>query len=142
MDMQTGDNSIFLLTIFSLGQSTPVRVSQYLSRPATHRLWHNSWYLCEAFIIFYFFIWFDEPDVATLKSDINLNQVNAKENGDAVKAVGDVAVRVLHQKLDRLPKDIIEYLQSRGSIEDEEFGHKQKLTTGVVHHGVLQDNLK
>ena len=80
--------------------------------------------------------------MATPKSDGNLNQVNAKENGDAVKAVCDVAVRVLHQKLDRLPKDIIEYLQSRGSIEDEEFGHKQKLTTGVVHHGVLQDNLK
>ena len=120
MDMQTGDISIFLLTIFSLGQSTPVRVSQYLSRPATHRLWHNSWYLCEAFIIFYFFIWFDEPDVATLKSDGNLNQVNAKENGDAVKAVCDVAVRVLHQKLDRLPKDIIEYLMKSGNMRYRE----------------------
>ena len=70
-----------------------------------------------------------------------LNKVDAEEDGDAVKAVADVAVCVLHQQLDRLPKDVVEDLQGRGGVKDKEFRHKEKFTTGVVHHGILQDDI-
>ena len=67
--------------------------------------------------------------------------MDAEEDGNAVEAVADVAVRVLHQQLHRLPKDVVEDLQRRGGVKDEEFRHKQELTTGIVHHGELQENI-
>ena len=70
-----------------------------------------------------------------------LHEVDAEENGYAVKAIADVTVRVLHQQLNCLPKDVVEDLQGRGCVKDKEFRHKQKLTTGVIHHGVLQETI-
>ena len=70
-----------------------------------------------------------------------LNKVDAEEDGYAVKAVANVAVSVLHQQLDSLPEDVVEDLQGRGCVKDEEFRHEQKLTTGIVHHSVLQENI-
>ena len=82
-----------------------------------------------------------KSDEGIVKIQLYLHQVDAEKNGDAVKAVTDVAVRVLHQQLDRLPKDVVEDLQRRGGVKDEEFRHKQELTTGIVHHGELQENI-
>ena len=70
-----------------------------------------------------------------------LYEVDAEENGYAVKAIADVTVRVLHQQLDCLPKDVVEDLQGRGCVKDKKFRHEQKLTTGIVHHSVLQENI-
>ena len=53
-----------------------------------------------------------------------LNKVDAEEDGYAVKAVADVAVRMLHQQLDGLPKDVVEDLQGRGCVKDKEFRHE------------------
>ena len=50
-----------------------------------------------------------------------LYKVNAEEDGYAVKAVAYVTVRVLHQQLDGLPKDVVEDLQGGGSVKDKEF---------------------
>ena len=63
--------------------------------------------------------------------------MDAKEDGDAVKAVTDVTVGVLHQQLNCLPEDVVEDLQGGASVQDKELRHKQKLSAGVVHHSVL-----
>ena len=63
--------------------------------------------------------------------------MDAQEDGDAVKAVTDVTVGVLHQQLNCLPEDVVEDLQGRAGVQDKELGHKQKLSASVVHHSVL-----
>ena len=63
--------------------------------------------------------------------------MDAKEDRDAVKAVTDVTVGVLHQQLNCLPEDVVEDLQGRAGVQDKELGYKQKLSTSVVHHSVL-----
>ena len=63
--------------------------------------------------------------------------MDAKEDGDAVKAVANVTVGVLHQQLNCLPEDVVEDLQGGAGVQDKELGYKQKLSTSVVHHSVL-----
>ena len=82
-----------------------------------------------------------ESEKEIIEIQLYLHQVYAEKNGDAVKAVTDVAVRVLHQQLDRLAKDVVEDLEGRAGVKDEEFRNKQKLTAGVVHHSILKENI-
>ena len=63
--------------------------------------------------------------------------MDAKEDRDAVKAVTDVTVSVLHQQLNCLPEDVVKDLQGRAGVQDKELGHKQKLSASVVHHSIL-----
>ena len=68
----------------------------------------------------------------------NLDKVDAKEDGDAVKAVTDVTVGVLHQQLNCLPEDVVEDILGGVGVQHEELGHKEKLPAGVVHQRVLE----